>query len=140
LRAAKPGDAPELAELSAQLGYPASASEVSDRLASLLGQDDHLVLVAVDGEDRPIGWIHAVISRRIEYDAFAELGGMVVSEGFRSAGIGASLLAAAEDWARTAGVDTMRVRSNVTRDGAHRFYESHGYEKAKTSYVFQKRL
>lgn len=55
-------------------------------------------------------------------------------------GVGATLLAAAEAWAAARGHDTLRVRSNVIRVDAHRFYERLGYERVKQSLVFQKHL
>jgi GNAT superfamily N-acetyltransferase len=53
---------------------------------------------------------------------------------------GAALLAQAEEWARKRNVRTIRLRSNVVRERAHLFYLGEGYERIKTSHVFQKEL
>ena len=58
----------------------------------------------------------------------------------RSGGVGKDLLEAAERWAREHGCRTMTVRSRITRERAHRFYEREGYRRVKTSHVFGKPL
>ncbi|MEC0211786.1 hypothetical protein ABEX47_16300 [Paenibacillus ehimensis] len=39
-------DSPEIARLSGQLGYPAKAEQIEERLASILNAADHVVIVA----------------------------------------------------------------------------------------------
>jgi GNAT superfamily N-acetyltransferase len=134
------GDEEALSVLCGELGYPSSAQEVVERLSHFVGHEDHFVLVAVDDSDKPVGWIHAFLARRVESDAFAELGGMVVKEEHRGTGIGSQLLGLAEEWARSQEVRAMRVRSNVIRESAHDFYKHAGYKQTKTSHVFQKPL
>ncbi len=134
-------DAARVAELTGQLGYPASGAEVRDRLATALAAPtDHRLLVAVDAQDVPIGWAHVERLRVLELPPAAQLAGLVVSEEHRSAGIGAALLERAEVTARTWGCRSLRVRSNVIRERAHRFYERAGYRRIKTSYTFEKEL
>ena len=65
---------------------------------------------------------------------------VAVDDAFRSRGIGRALLERAEAWARERGVSVLQVRSRVTRERAHAFYEREGYERIKTAYVFRKRL
>ena len=50
------------------------------------------------------------------------------------------LLAAAEAWAREHGFASMRVRSNILRERAHRFYLREGYIEKKRQAVFLKRF
>jgi GNAT superfamily N-acetyltransferase len=140
LRPPKGGDEAELAILCGEMGYPSGASEVTARLLTFGGRDDHIVLVATDAEDKPIAWVHAHLSFRLVAEVFAELGGLVVSEAHRSQGIGERLLVEAERWGKEQGVSIFRVRSNVVRERAHGFYLRAGYEKWKTSYVFEKKL
>lgn len=136
----KPDDAAALAVLCGQLGYDATADQVAQRLVFLSGRGDHCVYVARDHRQTPLGWIHAFISRHLQSEPYVEVGGMVVGESERGAGIGAALLAGVEAWARAAGLELIRVRSNVVRGRAHRFYERQAYAKVKTSHVFEKRL
>ena len=132
-------DISELARLCAQLGYPSSPNEVQERLEQLLAQRDHAVFV-VDGGGRLLGWVHVHPVLRLESPACAEIGGLVVDAEFRRQGVGGALIDAAEEWAETAGLTLLRVRSNVARDEAHRFYVHHGFEEAKTQTVFRKEL
>ena len=134
-------DAGAVAALTAELGYPADEAEMSRRVAALLARpDEHIVLVAVDATDRPIGWLHVETSRTLETGPMATIAGLVVGERERSGGIGRALLEAGEAWARERGLPTMQVRSRTSRERAHRFYEREGYERVKTSAVFRKSL
>lgn len=134
-------DAAAVAELTTQLGYPVEADELGRRMAGILEEaSDAALLVAVDASDVVIGWIHVERLRLLELSPTANVSGLVVDEQRRSAGIGAVLLAAAEDWARERGIGAIQVRSRTTREAAHRFYEREGYRRVKTSFMFQKTL
>jgi predicted N-acetyltransferase YhbS len=134
-----PADAPRVAELAGQLGYPSSAQEVADRFRELGGRSTDVVLVATVGTN-VIGWIHVTRVASLAASDVALIGGLVVDEAHRSDGIGSQLLGSAEAWAREHGARTMTVSSRVTREGAHRFYAREGYELSKTSHVFVKPL
>ena len=132
-------DGPRLAGLSTQLGYPMSAGEAEARLAAIAGHPDHALLVAeVDG--RVAGWVQVSLPRIFESPVHGEIVGLIVDEELRSRGIGRSLLAAAETWAREKGCGALRVRSNVIRHEAHTFYRRGGYREIKTQRVFEKGL
>ena len=134
-------DAAEVAELTGQLGYPVSEADLRERLETALAAPaDHCLLVAVDTNDVPIGWAHVERLRVLELPPAAQLAGLVVSEQDRSAGVGAALLERTEASARDWGCRSRRVRSNVTRERAHRFYERAGYRRIKTSYTFEKEI
>ena len=139
VRIARLEDAPAIAELCGQLGYPSSTDETRRRLEVMAGFPYHVLLVAeLDGQ--VVGWAHVHAYPLPEMDFHADLGGLVVDEAHRSTGLGKALLAAAEDWARSKGCAELRVRSNVIRLEAHRFYETNGYENLKSQYTFRKRL
>ena len=140
IRRAKPGDAARIAELSGQLGYPATASQIRQRLRAIRAASQHAVLVAEWKDVGVVGWLHVSKQPLLEVEVRAEVNGLVVSEGHRSLGAGARLLAAAEDWARKHGCKSMSVRSNVIRERAHQFYERQGYEHYKTQKSFRKPL
>ena len=133
-------DAPLVADLTTQLGYPTSTEETIERLAALAERPaEHAALVAEE-DGRAIGWVHVALVTSLVSGLKADIGGLVVDEHHRSGGVGAELLAAAETWARERGAARMVVRSRVAREGAHRFYKREGYELVKTSHVFEKRL
>jgi GNAT superfamily N-acetyltransferase len=140
IRVAAVTDAPELADLTTQLGYPVETDAMRARLERLLASSDDVVLVAVDPDDRPIGWIHVAMLALLEHGDYASINGLVVDEGERGVGIGHALLGAGEAWAREQGAIEITVRSRSTRTRAHRFYERNGYDEIKRSHVFGKPL
>jgi GNAT superfamily N-acetyltransferase len=140
LRPARPDDVAALAPLCGELGYPASAGQLTPRLAALLSQPaTHLLLVAENASGL-CGWIHGYIRPLLESDPALEIGGMVVAERVRGHGIGALLLTAAETWARQQGVAQVTVRSQEHRTEAHRFYQRQGYQVAKRQLCLRKAL
>jgi GNAT superfamily N-acetyltransferase len=140
IRPMTPADAPLVADLTTQLGYPTTTEETAERLSSIAARpDEHAALVA-DDDGRALGWVHVELSTSLESGLKANIGGLVVDDEHRSFGLGAELLAAAEAWAREHGARRMVVRSRVTRERAHRFYEREGYTLVKTSHIFEKRL
>jgi GNAT superfamily N-acetyltransferase len=140
IRRAKSADAAQLAVLTGQLGYPATAAQMRTRLRKIQPASQNAVFVADSAKDGVIGWLHVSREALLECDVRAEVNGLVVAEGQRSLGAGARLLAAAEDWARKHGCKGMSVRSNIIRERAHKFYERHGYEHYKTQKSFRKPL
>jgi GNAT superfamily N-acetyltransferase len=142
IRKARRSDAERIAQLSGELGYPATASQIATRLRQLKPASKHAVFVAEspDAASGLVGWLHVSVSHLLESDIRAEVNGLIVAEGQRSAGAGAKLLEAAEQWARRHGCRAMNVRSNAIRERAHGFYERHGYEHYKTQKAFRKPL
>jgi GNAT superfamily N-acetyltransferase len=140
IRKARSGDAERIAHLSGELGYPASPKQIATRLRQLTPTTKHAVFVAESPEAGLVGWVHVSASHLLESDIRAEVNGLIVADGQRSAGAGAKLLQAAEEWARKRGCKAMNVRSNVIRERAHKFYEVNGYERYKTQKAFRKPL
>ncbi len=139
IRTAAPADAPRLAELSTQLGYPARAEDLLERLGRLAARTDTVVLVAeLAGE--AIGWLHAVEIEILEDGRRCEILGLVVDATRRRSGAGRALVAAAERWGEARGLEKIAVRSNVVRVEAHPFYERLGYERVKTQHSYRKAL
>jgi GNAT superfamily N-acetyltransferase len=138
VRAMDPGDAEAVAALCGTLGYPATTADVLARFTALSSSRDQ-VFVATDGAT-VVGWIHAFVSLLIETEPFVEIGGLVVGESVQRRGVGRLLMAQAEAWALARGCRQVRLRSNIVRAGAHRFYESLGYRTLKTQYTFVKEL
>ncbi len=139
IRVAKPADAPAVGRLNEELGYRSSGREAARRLTPLLRSRNDTVLVAARGR-KVIGWLHVAHVPSLESGPSAEIRGLVVTANERSRGIGARLVAAAEEWAARRGLAKMRVRSNVLRTDARRFYQRLGYAVTKTQNVFDKKL
>ena len=140
IRKARDTDAARLAELSGQLGYPATAAEIARRMRKLKTCSPNALFVAESPGQGVIGWTHVSVTHLVEFGTRAELNGLIVADGQRSLGAGAKLLEAAEDWARKHACPSMSVRSNVLRERAHNFYLRNGYEHYKTQKAFRKTL
>lgn len=110
------------------------------RLSFLADDSHHHVLVWEGVAGKLLGWIHAEHRRALDAPDRIELMGLVVDPSARRSGVGAALLEAVEDWARSRGTETIRVRSNVTRDSSHPFYEAMGFVRQKTQHVYRKVL
>ena len=130
-------DAEAAAELSSQLGYPSSADDLRKRIEELSHTTDRVAFAAVvDGQ--MVGWIDAAMERHLQHAASAVIGGLVVREEMRGQGVGRRLCVEVEEWARSKSVPLVRVRSQIKREDAHRFYLRDGYRQVKTSLVFEK--
>lgn len=133
LRPATAPDAEALAQLSDQLGYPADATQVGVRLTALPTTEQVLV-AEVDGAVR--GWLQVGRNVAIESVPHAEIRGLIVDADWRGRGLGQALVAAAQRWTRAAGLDELRVRSNVARTATHAFYRRLGFADSKQQQVF----
>ena len=140
IRRARQADAARIAELSGQLGYPATARAMAWRLKLALREKDGACFVAEAKVDGVVGWVHVSVTPLLEVEKRAEVNGLVVDEKVRSQGAGWRLMQAAEEWARKKRCKGMSVRSNVLRERAHGFYERRGYEHYKTQKAFRKEL
>ncbi len=132
-------DTEAVAVLSGELGYPASAAAMEERIRNYALLTDRIVFVACQ-HNAVIAWIDVGIVHHLQVEPTGEIGGLVVSQTCRSAGIGAKLVSRAEKWVKDRGLTRMIVRSNAAREAAHRFYLREGYERTKTSAVFSKIL
>jgi len=140
VRPAQQGDCFEIAELAKQLGYQCTSEEVAERLKDMQLLNQYGVFVFELPEGQIAGWIGVYLFRSVETGTWAEINGLIVDDRMRCRGIGKALLNAAEIWARSVGCQTISVRSNITRDRAHRFYEDKGYAHIKTQKEFHKDL
>ena len=141
VRVATLEDAERIADLSGQLGYPATPGEIVRRLE---GDPQHVVYLAELREGpwfgSVIGWIHVQECHLVASDLRAEVVGLVIAAGHRGRGAGRLLMQHAEQWARSPGCREVLLRSNVIRAEAHAFYGKLGYETLKTQKVFRKFL
>ena len=92
IRLSTPDDAERVAALSTQLGYPATAEKVRGRLADLLSDSHHAILVAEATDSQVVAWIHVFKRKTIASDGAAEIGGLCVDETCRGGGIGRAIV------------------------------------------------
>lgn len=99
---------------------------------------DHIFLIWEE-ENVPAGVIHLRFERQLHHcEKIGEIMELAVSSRWRSGGIGAKLMRAAEETASEEGSPQIEVACNERRTGAHRFYMREGFEKSHGK--FSKRL
>ena len=132
-------DMDAVTELARQLGYPNKEQDLTERFLRIQNDSAYGLWVAKSTEKKVLGWIQIQMEpTSLLVPAKAEIAALVVSETSRNQGVGKALVEQAEIWAKGRGVSQIRVRSNVAREKAHRFYLREGYALAKTSCVFTK--
>jgi len=122
-------DAAALAQLMCELGYETTESEMQMRLERIANDDRYRTFVAVhDGE--VCGMIGTLTSPSYEHN---DLGGRILAlvtlRTTRRHGIGRALIATAEKDFAQRGIRRIALNTRLTREGAHEFYESLGYER-----------
>lgn len=138
VREALMADVGRICALAGQLGYDVSAQHVRERLAARDARRE--VFVAIVPRVGVVGWIGLAVREAMLGERRTEIEGLVVEDEYRSNGIGAILLARAEQWARERGCDTVRLLANILRERAHEFYLNCGYDILKSEHVFEKLL
>jgi GNAT superfamily N-acetyltransferase len=138
IREATPNDAPEIAALLDELGYPSSARQAGERLERITVDPSTWVIVAeVESELAGLGALH--VQNLVERDEpGCQVAGLIVRRRFRRRGIGELLMQALEDQARRRGGKVMVLNTAQRRADAHAFYEALGY--AHTGRRYKKQL
>jgi GNAT superfamily N-acetyltransferase len=138
IREATPNDAPDIAALLDELGYPSSAGQAAERLERITVDPSTWVIVAeVESELAGLGALH--VQNLVERDEpGCQVAGLVVGQRFRRRRIGELLMQALEDEARRRGGKVMVLNTAHRRADAHAFYETLGY--AHTGRRYKKQL
>ncbi|WP_313025058.1 GNAT family N-acetyltransferase [Pseudomonas lopnurensis] len=130
IRDAHLADLPAIGALLAQLGYAGTEAFLAERLAQQLNHPDVVVLVA-EQDGRVLGLIslHFIAQLALAGD-FCRISYLCVDAAARAGGIGAALVAAAQQLAEQRGCDRMELHCDSRRVAAHAFYARLGYEDA----------
>jgi len=80
IRRAKSADAPQIAVLTGQLGYPATTMQMRKRLLGIKPSSQHAIFVADSAKDGVIGWVHVSRQPVLEGEIRAEVNGLVVAD------------------------------------------------------------
>ena len=121
-------DAEEISRLSDQLGYTLDVELVKKQISSLSDRSDHYVFVATVN-DVVVGYVHGFEAIRLTSTPFIEIGALIVNEQHRYLGIARKLVEHLEN--QIGDYEAVRVRCNVKRDLAHRFYFALNYQETK---------
>ena len=137
-RHARLGDAPALSALMCELGYETTATEMRRRLKSIFSDARFRTFVAeINGQ--VCGMIGTLTHASHEHNDFTgRITALVVSRKRRRSGIGRALVAAAEKDFVEKRVTRVSLTTRLTRQHAHRFYQSLGY--SRTGFRFAKEL
>lgn len=138
VRSATPDDAPRIAELFTEEGYPAGPSDIVARLARLEGDAARVIVADLGGE--VIGFIAVHALPRFEHDdQIVRILALVVDPGARERGVGHRLMTEAEAFGRERGAAFVEVTAGHHRPDARHLYEALGYDATVTAYL-RKRL
>jgi ribosomal protein S18 acetylase RimI-like enzyme len=129
IRDAELTDAAELAVLMRELGYETKRAEMEARLESILSNPAYKTFVAImDG--CVCGMIGTLTYPSYEHnDPGARILALVTLSAVRRRGIGRALIATAEKDLAQRGIRRVALDTRLTREDAHKFYESLGYER-----------
>jgi GNAT superfamily N-acetyltransferase len=142
IRPAVAADAASLSLLLDQLGYPANAAEIPNRIKRLHARPGTTVLVAENGHGEVVGVVTVHLFPALHTDEpIAWLTAAVVEEKARGQGVGSALVARAEEWAAEHGATRISLTSALHRERAHEFYKARDYEQTgvRLAKVFVKR-
>ncbi len=134
LRPATAADAPRLAALFSEEGYPAGTSDLELRLERFSQPGSHVVVADAAGE--VVGVIAFHLVPRFEYTGtFMRILALVVDAGVRERGLGRQLIGEAERMSREEGAAFFEVTAGHHRPEARQLYEALGYESGVTTYL-----
>jgi GNAT superfamily N-acetyltransferase len=125
--------------LLGQLGYDLTPAETRRRCGVIASTAGHATLVA-ECEARPVGLVHLYVRSALDKPPEVAVQAIVIDAAYRGRGIGRILMSAAESWASERGYNSVALYSNVSRSGAHSFYETLGYQLIATSHLFRRKL
>ncbi len=129
IRDAELNDAAELAVLMRELGYETKRAEMEARLKLILSNPAYTTFVAImDG--CVCGMIGTLTYPSYEHNnPGARILALVTLSAVRRRGIGRALIATAEKDLAQRGIRRVALDTRLTREDAHKFYESLGYER-----------
>ena len=135
VRRATVSDAPPISELLSELGYPLKIADVKGNIALLSASFSDVVLVAEAGFS-----IIGLISFHVVplFHVIGKLGRitvLVVSAQWQRRGVGRQLVQAAEEFGWSQGCLRIEVTSGDHRAGAHKFYQSLGYQLDESRFI-----
>ncbi|MEP6781523.1 MAG: GNAT family N-acetyltransferase [Gemmatimonadaceae bacterium] len=120
-------DAPVMADLLTQLGYPSNTAEIAERLLPL-ADHTHAVIFVAETDEKVVGVITAHTFPSLQATApSAWITALVVDESFRGKHVGRELVSHVEQWVAERGAKRISVTSATRRSDAHAFYGSVGY-------------
>lgn len=138
IRAAEPGDAAALVALASAVGSEPQGWLLADshwrsvaderRYVRAVRRHADAALLVAEERGNVVGRLSIVRDAHPASSHVADLG-LMVAASHRRRGIGSALLAAAEEWARGAGVSKLELHVFPHNEAAIALYEAFGYER-----------
>ncbi|MBA2615302.1 MAG: GNAT family N-acetyltransferase [Actinobacteria bacterium] len=138
MRHAEPGDAAALVELARAIGAEPEgwlitngewrSSSEERRYLRAIRRSPHAAVLIVEAAEGVVGRLSIARDPHPASRHVADLG-LMVAQGFRRRGAGRALMAAAEDWAREAGIQKIELHVFPYNTAAISLYGSLGYEQ-----------
>ncbi|MEQ1586801.1 MAG: GNAT family N-acetyltransferase [Cyclobacteriaceae bacterium] len=127
-------DAARLVFLLGQLGYPASHSEMVDKIQ--LHKNPTYKLFVAKEENQVMGFIALHFYHAFHHLApIGRITAFCVDEPVRGSGIGNLLLGAAEGFFHQQQCFKIEVTSNLKRSSTHQYYQQRGYTETSRHFV-----
>jgi len=142
IRPIQPEDAQAIRNIcEAALGHSTTAALLKQRIQEL-GSDDHYYLAAFEDEatHQVLGFIQAEQYTLLYGERGWNIIALAAESQAQGQGVGKQLLRSLDAHAKQSGCTFVRLNSNVTRTGAHGFYEHLGYCCDKSQKRFIKYL
>jgi GNAT superfamily N-acetyltransferase len=118
--------------------YPFDRETFMASLSRIDPKTSRLIVAKENGD--LVGYAQFTRQAEIGFEESLEVVQLLVAEDKRGRGIGRMLMAEAERIAEAEGIGVLKLSSRIQRSKAHVFYESLGYELAKISKFYQKKL
>ena len=135
LREATVADAPALAPLLGELGYPVTETALTLRMRRLIARDDQKILIA-ENASGVLGLLALHVFPVLAYDRdLAMIMALVITARARGLGVGRQLVDRAAAIGKSLGANRLMVTTHVRRADAHAFYERLGFEFTGRRYV-----
>jgi ribosomal protein S18 acetylase RimI-like enzyme len=129
IREAKLSDASELAVLMCELGYETTRTEMQTRLKLIFANPAYKTFVAIS-DGLVCGMVGTITCPSYEHnDPGGRILALVTLSAARRRGIGRALIATAERDFAQRGITRVALNTQLTREDAHKFYETLGYER-----------
>jgi GNAT superfamily N-acetyltransferase len=136
-RPASPSDAPAIAALFTDEGFPAGPSDIRNRLTRF--EPPRSRVVVAEHEGALLGFIAVHAIPRFEHDDWIlRIIALVVDAGARERGVGRALMAEAERIGTEVGAAFVELTAGHHRPEARQLYESLGYDSTVTAYLRKK--
>ena len=130
-------DAAALAQLMCELGYETTKSEMQMRVQRIATDERCRTFMAVHNGE-VCGMIGTVTYPSYEHnDPSGRILALAILSTMRRCGIGRALIATAEKDFAQRGIRRVALNTRLTREDAHKFYESLGYERNGWRFVKQ---